>query len=428
MAMYITGPDGYDEHGERLPDFIPVDDRERYIGHPLDYCGFHYAGYSSHDLGITRVSDGSRYSSSLMPTLEDKTVPVPGGHGYYFFGSYFRDRVITLNIAFDNITEYELRNLQTIFSPTTHLKNFYWDEYPYKLYRTKITQPIQITSLTFDEEPYERRNSDYPTSRRRIYKGEGTITLQCYNPFAQEKHKYLNEYKAKELGVSEEDLNEYINEWALGSRLLSSNREASGQLINEFEGMTCRIYNAGDIDSDFQLIVPLEDIENGSYCIYYWYTNDAEATDEDEGETDVRIYTDISYNDLSDKPSINNVKLQGNISSSDLGIAALTEEEREAIQQIISQDYKLTCHYLGECTYSELIRKHNNNIGDIWQCLETDGSLVKGGAFIWTGTNWTNVSWTDFNNGQIRGNISTAEIDEIFEIPQPEPEPEIKND
>ena len=54
-----------------------------------DFLGFTYNGIHSSELGIFRVSDGSRYTENLLPTIQDKTVQVPGADGTYYFGSYF---------------------------------------------------------------------------------------------------------------------------------------------------------------------------------------------------------------------------------------------------------------------------------------------------------------------------------------------------
>ena len=54
-----------------------------------DYLGFTYNGFHSSDLGIVRVSDGSRYSENLLPSFQDKTVTVPGKDETYYFGSFF---------------------------------------------------------------------------------------------------------------------------------------------------------------------------------------------------------------------------------------------------------------------------------------------------------------------------------------------------
>ena len=59
-----------------------------------DYIGFSYGinhktGRPMHssDLGIVRTSNGSRFDENLLPTMQDKTVQVPGGDGTYYFGS-----------------------------------------------------------------------------------------------------------------------------------------------------------------------------------------------------------------------------------------------------------------------------------------------------------------------------------------------------
>ena len=54
-----------------------------------DYIGFYFNGYHSSELGIVRVSDGSRFNENLLPTIQDKTVQIPGGDGMYHFGSYY---------------------------------------------------------------------------------------------------------------------------------------------------------------------------------------------------------------------------------------------------------------------------------------------------------------------------------------------------
>jgi hypothetical protein len=54
-----------------------------------DYMGFTYNKKHSSELGIVRVSDGSRFNENLLPTMQDKTVQVPGGDGMYYFGSYY---------------------------------------------------------------------------------------------------------------------------------------------------------------------------------------------------------------------------------------------------------------------------------------------------------------------------------------------------
>jgi hypothetical protein len=54
-----------------------------------DFVGFTFNGIHSSELGILRTSEGSRFNENLLPTIQDKTVQVPGGDGTYYFGSYY---------------------------------------------------------------------------------------------------------------------------------------------------------------------------------------------------------------------------------------------------------------------------------------------------------------------------------------------------
>jgi hypothetical protein len=54
-----------------------------------DFMGFSFNGTHIDNVRIVRVSDGSRYNDTILPTFTDKTVAVPGGNGTYFFGSYY---------------------------------------------------------------------------------------------------------------------------------------------------------------------------------------------------------------------------------------------------------------------------------------------------------------------------------------------------
>ena len=70
-----------------------------------DYIGFKYNNIHSSELGIIRVSNGSRFEENLLPNMQDKTVQIPGSDGSYYFGSYYTSRQINLSFAFDGMTE-----------------------------------------------------------------------------------------------------------------------------------------------------------------------------------------------------------------------------------------------------------------------------------------------------------------------------------
>ena len=63
-----------------------------------DFIGFTFNGVHSSELGILRVSDGSRYDNDLLPTIRDRVVPVPGGDGSYYFGSDYTQKRLILTL------------------------------------------------------------------------------------------------------------------------------------------------------------------------------------------------------------------------------------------------------------------------------------------------------------------------------------------
>ena len=200
-----------------------------------DFLGFTYNGVHSSDLGIVRTSDGSRFNENLLPTIQDKTVQVPGGDGTYYFGSYYTQRQFSIPFAFDSLTEDQVRSLRAHFGDKK-IHDLVFDEAPYKTYRAKVTGTAQIKHIVFDE----------GAGKERVYKGEGSIQFTCYSPYAICKKKTLSEYK----NVSN------VNEWAAASGLLQSLGS-----YDSFNSTTRSIYlyNPGDKEAHFLLKLYFKD-------------------------------------------------------------------------------------------------------------------------------------------------------------------------
>ena len=97
-----------------------------------DFLGFTFDGVHSSELGIFRVSDGSRYTHNLLPTVQDKVAQVPGADGMYFIGSYYTQKQFNFPIAFDELSEEQLRNLKVLLSDKK-IHTLVFDELPYKI-------------------------------------------------------------------------------------------------------------------------------------------------------------------------------------------------------------------------------------------------------------------------------------------------------
>ena len=207
-----------------------------------DFIGFSFNEHRSESLGIVRVSDGSRYNEDLVPTTQDKTVQVPGGDGFYYFGSDYTQRPFNINIAFDELTEKQFRELQQVFG-TKELGKLVFDERPYKYYMVKSSKP-QLKYICFGKDG------------ERIYKGEGTLSFTAYYPFAKSIFKFLEKEKEEETGKEVYVLRKTysnIEEWAEASGM-----KAQGTLDkvpeSPIEGVySISVYNAGDLETDFIL-------------------------------------------------------------------------------------------------------------------------------------------------------------------------------
>lgn len=218
----------------------------------ISHIGFYYNGKHSSEMGIVRTSDGSRYNENLLPTIQDKTVQVPGGDAMYFFGSYYTQKQFNISFAFDALTETQLAELRRWLGDK-QIHELIFDELPYKTYQAKVTGTATIKHVPFGTE-----------GETRIYKGEGSVQFTCYYPYAICKKKWLDDYS-----------NFNKAEWASASRLLNRNDMPPKSLdsldnpqeknddpydaIESFlngdsrgESGTVWVYNPGDIESDFE--------------------------------------------------------------------------------------------------------------------------------------------------------------------------------
>lgn len=196
----------------------------------VDFCGFTFNGIHSSELGIVRVSNGTRYNETILAAFQDKTEVITGGDGTLFWNSYYTNKPFSIQIAYDKLTETQFRKLRQVFCAKV-MGELIFDETPYKAYTVKVQSPIQLQYLCFNDV-----NND------RVYKGEGTIQLIAYYPYAKSVHKFLDEFN---------DFY-YLNksEWAEASgmaRTKGNYDEPGGQ-----GSATINLYNPGDIETDWQ--------------------------------------------------------------------------------------------------------------------------------------------------------------------------------
>lgn len=136
-----------------------------------DFLGFQLGDEHSYKINITRVSTNDRYVDNLLPNLTDHTAQVPGSDGTYYWGTEYTSKVFSIDFAFDDLRDEDLRKLRQMFSFRT-VKPLIFDELPYKKYMVKCQSAPVLKYLCFDHLEF------------RIYKGEGSVNLIAYYPFA----------------------------------------------------------------------------------------------------------------------------------------------------------------------------------------------------------------------------------------------------
>ena len=238
-----------------------------------DFTGFSFDGHHTSDLNIVRVSNGDRYKEEILPEIEDNTLAIPGRDGEFYFGSNYKNKTISIDIAFDRMTEINFRQMQRLFSTKKPCKLIF-DEKPYKVYIAKISRPIELNYVCFDEDEFvwetlpdakgvmgqDFERKKYTEKKYRVYKGEGTIEFVCTYPFAKSQFKTLEQYS----------MYGNLDEWAEASAILSA-ADYTAQGIDEVHAVSSDqagtqefigynayipVYNAGDIDVPFYLFLP----------------------------------------------------------------------------------------------------------------------------------------------------------------------------
>ncbi len=88
-----------------------------------DYIGFTFGDVHSSELGLVRVSDGSRYNTDLLPPLDDKVAQVAGRDGEVLFGTTYKAKEIKVPVAFDN-NFIEINHINTTFNMSKMYINY----------------------------------------------------------------------------------------------------------------------------------------------------------------------------------------------------------------------------------------------------------------------------------------------------------------
>lgn len=229
----------------------------------VDYAGFTFAGVHSSQFGLYSVSSGNRYGRYLSPTIKNITAENTGGNGTYFFGSQYTQQTFSFSMAFDSVTELELREIKQWLS--NGVSSLILDELPYIEYYAKVSSSPQMNFLVFDDYLEDTSTSiedlyapgAAPESIQRLYKGEMTISFITYEPFGHSVDKWLDNYSSTSDDIKLQVTNK--NEWAASSGLLANNLKNGTPYYDVWNGTlgNMGLYNAGDIECDYVLNIEL---------------------------------------------------------------------------------------------------------------------------------------------------------------------------
>ena len=212
-----------------------------------DFIGFWIGNTHSSELGIIRTSDGSRFNENLLPTIQDQTVQVPGGDGFYYFGSYYTQRPFNIQIAFDNMSEAQFRQLKQIIG-TKKMVQLIFDETPYKYYSVKSTGTSDLKYICFDDE-----------NNQRVYKGEGILSFIAYDPFGYARAQSISELTLPKNinGLSLENPQWLVQLEQDGSSYqypLPNKKQTGSWKLSDGTGNWSNLINSSDLPCDYQII------------------------------------------------------------------------------------------------------------------------------------------------------------------------------
>lgn len=242
------------------------------------YLGFSYAGLRSEDLGIIRTMQ-DRFEIPLTPTIKDTTTETPNYPGVYFWGSDYDRRNINIQFAFDELRESQLSTIKNLLNGR-RVHQLIFDEEPEKIYPAVMTGQSKLDYVAFDV--FIEGNLE------RVYRGTGNFQLVGYTPYIRSTAKFAEELgqftgarlvdepdngltlpEGQIIGLSSlEEVQDYhhINSandegasMAFGKLyLLEKSILPSSSEYGYFNGTSYRLFNSGDIDIPFEVILPFD--------------------------------------------------------------------------------------------------------------------------------------------------------------------------
>ena len=152
---------------------------------------------------------GTGKLKTCLPKLRILQVDIPGSDGVYFVTSQYQQRQFQVAFAYDGVSEANIKQIRDLFSDK-EVHSLIFDEEPYKTYSVKVTSPVKLSFICFDN----------LEGTARVYKGEGNVTFTAFYPFAKATYKTWTDYVIETEGTRHYDVNGVcVEEWVEASGL-----------------------------------------------------------------------------------------------------------------------------------------------------------------------------------------------------------------
>ena len=159
------------------------------------FISFSYGGRNIEDFNLIAYTNGDRLERAAYGEFEDLTTTYDVIHGQFYWGTYFRARSLTLNLATDGITQEQLDEFRYWFRPG-ETRELILSEHPNRATMARIAQPPELHLLPFEEPAYIGMNDSLGSRKEykfstTLYKGEITLEFVMDEPFWYSKQNIL---------------------------------------------------------------------------------------------------------------------------------------------------------------------------------------------------------------------------------------------
>lgn len=222
-----------------------------------DFLSFSFRGVNSADMGIVRVSDGSRFTTNLFPPSRESIIAVEGRSESFVADIWHEPRTFDLEFVFDDVTELGLRRLRTWLRNDV-MGELFFDETDYKAYEVRVTNEVRLNFVPFDDKKTVRYAPTGGDVTPRIYKGEGNVTFKAYFPYAKNRYDRINSGNIEQwvaaAGIPVSGTTNYDTLNAAGSATLFNAGEITTPLDIEFKVVNNTGYQSFQLREDGDLI------------------------------------------------------------------------------------------------------------------------------------------------------------------------------